>query len=83
MNVTVILFGWLEPALGKRRVELELAEGATVKDAVLNLGVDEVEYASTILDSERVSEDHPIKEGDVLYVFPPIAGGSPIKAPGH
>lgn len=70
-----MVFGWLESVLGKRLFEVELVQGATVRDAIMSLGVDEIEYASTILDSERVGEDHLLKDGDMLYVFPPIAGG--------
>ncbi len=75
MKVAVILLGQLEPAVSKKTVELHLPEGAKVSDAIASLKESQIEYASAILNSQRVSENQELKEGDVLYVFRPIAGG--------
>ena len=40
-----------------------------------SVGEAQVEHASAVLNSQRVSENQELKEGDVLYVFHPIAGG--------
>lgn len=75
MKVTVVLLGWLESPLGTRRLELELPKGARVRNALTSLKMEEVEYSTAILNSQQAYEDEVLKDGDTLYVFPPIAGG--------
>jgi molybdopterin converting factor small subunit len=50
-------------------------EGSSVRDALASLDVEEVAYGATVLNSEQASEDDPLRDGDVLYVFPPASGG--------
>ena len=71
----IVLGGGLEGVVGKKIVELQLPEGAKVRDAIVSLKEAQVEHASAVLNSQRVSENQELKEGDVLYVFRPIAGG--------
>ncbi|MBI4522507.1 MAG: MoaD/ThiS family protein [Deltaproteobacteria bacterium] len=75
MRICIVLLGSLgsEPAM--KRVELNLAEGATVRETLASLGKDDLEYASAILDSTRAYDYQTLKDGDVLYVFRAIAGG--------
>ncbi len=55
--------------------DLELAEGATVGDALRELKIPEREVAFVFVNSTRKKLDEPLTEGDELGVFPPIAGG--------
>ncbi|MCK4851289.1 MAG: MoaD/ThiS family protein [Phycisphaerae bacterium] len=55
--------------------ELELAEGATVGDALTELKIPEREVAFVFVNSTQKKLDEPLAEGDELGVFPPIAGG--------
>ena len=55
--------------------ELELAEGATVGDALAELKIPQAEVAFVFVNSTRQKLDEQLAEGDELGVFPPIAGG--------
>ena len=55
--------------------ELELAEEATVEEAVRELKIPEEQVAFVFVNSVRKKLDEPLTEGDELGVFPPIAGG--------
>ena len=55
--------------------ELELAEGATVGDALTELKIPQAEVAFVFVNSVRQKLDEALAEGDELGVFPPIAGG--------
>ncbi len=55
--------------------ELELAEGATVGEALAELKIPEEEVAFVFVNSTRKKLDEVLAEGDELGVFPPIAGG--------
>ena len=55
--------------------EVELAEGATVGEALVKLKIPESEVAFVFVNSKRQELDELLAEGDELGVFPPIAGG--------
>ena len=55
--------------------ELELAEGATVGDALAELKIPEAEVAFVFVNSVRQELDQALADGNELGVFPPIAGG--------
>ncbi len=74
MKVTVVLLAWLE-SLGGKNIDLELCEGATVSEALRSLSLHELEYAATILNFEQADENQTLADGDILYIFPAIAGG--------
>lgn len=75
MKVTVMVLPGLEQAGEKTSVELHLPKGAQIRDAIVSLKDAQLEYASVVLNSQRVSENQELKDGDVLYIFRPIAGG--------
>ncbi|MFO8058562.1 MAG: MoaD/ThiS family protein [bacterium] len=79
MKVTVKLFASLREHLpeGSRdgACELSLPEGDTVKGALSRLGVPEDIKLVLLLNSRHAGYDTVLSEGDVLSVFPPIAGG--------
>ncbi|HVP22713.1 MAG TPA: MoaD/ThiS family protein [Conexivisphaerales archaeon] len=56
---------------------LRLREGATVKDALLKLGIEEELYILVFRDSRKVELTERLAEGDVLVAFPPVGGGGP------
>ncbi len=61
---------------GGRITTLELHPGGTVADALRAVGVPEGEPWNASIAGQLVAATHPLKEGDFLLVFPPIAGGS-------
>ena len=54
---------------------VELPENATIDDAVNSLKLPEKVALLRIVNGEHRPADHPLKDGDELALFPPIAGG--------
>jgi molybdopterin converting factor small subunit len=57
-------------------VELELAEPATVRDAVRSLGVPDNLIHAVFVNDKQVALDAPLAPGDQVRIFPPVAGGA-------
>lgn len=77
MRVTVRLFAQLRELAGRREVEVELPEGARVRDAIAALG----DVASGLpvvmaVNREYADESAPLAPGDELALIPPVSGGA-------
>jgi len=78
VRVTVRLFAQLrERAGGRRELELDLPEGAVVRDAIAAVG----EVASGVpvvmaVNREYADEAAPLHAGDELALIPPVSGGA-------
>lgn len=86
MRVQVKLFAWLRrkspdgPHRG--RIALELPAGAAVADALGAVGLSPEEMAGGLVllrNGHHSSENDRLEEGDILSVFPPLAGGSSLE----
>ncbi len=77
--VTVKLFADLRCLLPKSAADgaaaIEAGGGATVREVLAGLGVDLEKELVILVNSARAEKDAPLKENDVLAVFPPIEGG--------
>ena len=76
MEVTVRLFAMLRERAGARELTLELPEGASVRDALDQLG----ELAAGLplvmaVNREYAPEDQVLGAGDELALIPPVSGG--------
>jgi len=82
MKVSVRLFAGLHDLVGRREVELELVEGATVADLREQLASQYpavVPLMSTLVcavDEEYVPNEHRLSPGDQVALIPPVSGGS-------
>jgi len=79
VRVEVRLFATLAAFLPPRgregAVTLDLPPGSTVHDAIQHLGIPaELERVSLVNGGDAVPEQ-PLRAGDVVTVFPPLAGG--------
>ena len=74
MRVVVKLFASLR-SYGPEEQEMELPENATVGDVVEKLCLPEKMPLLRIVNGEHRDRAHPLKEGDEIALFPPIAGG--------
>lgn len=74
MQITVKLFATLL-RYGPEERELEVPAGAKVLDVILMAGVPQEMPHLRIVNGVHVKENHVLEEGDVLALFPPIAGG--------
>lgn len=83
MTVSVRLFAILRERAGRERVELELADGATVDDAVAALGqlaglggLLAVLPVAMAVNREYASGATELHAGDELALIPPVSGGA-------
>jgi molybdopterin converting factor subunit 1 len=83
MEVEVRLYAMLREHAGTDRVTLELAEGATVREALVAVGgrhglralIAEMPVVMAV-NREYAGEDRELSEGDELALIPPVSGGA-------
>ncbi|WP_333842431.1 MoaD/ThiS family protein [Pelomicrobium sp.] len=84
MKVTLKLFAMLQDYLpaearGERALELTLPEGTTVAAVVERFRLPEKLVHLTLVNGEYVEREarasRPLRDGDVLAIWPPVAGG--------
>lgn len=80
MTITVLLFATYADALGRSTIELELANGATVKDMIEQVRgmahADQLPPAPLVAVNERyAAPDRELRTGDEVALIPPVAGG--------
>jgi sulfur-carrier protein len=85
MTVTLKLFASLAAHLpaearSRHRVDLNIEPGSTVLDVVRSQGIPESLCAIVLVDGEWVARadraTRALSEGQVLAIWPPVAGGS-------
>ncbi len=80
MKVTVKLFAtlrkYLPPDATGGKAEVELPDGATVRQLVERLGIPQSAARLVMVDGEHCPElDTPLQDGQTVSIFPPVAGG--------
>ena len=86
MRVLVRLFASYREAAGVGQIELELAPGAKVKDAIFKILKDHpliAEGRQVVIarNHEYVTADEPLTDGDEVALIPPVSGGAMTVAP--
>ena len=79
MTVTIVMHGTLRRFLpdGAARATIDLADGATVEDALAGLGADKDTWL--VAKNQAVAErDTVLEPGDIIDCFEPVAGGSQV-----
>ena len=81
MQVRVLLFAGLRERAGASSVELDLPEGALVRDALdrMRAVADGVPVVMAI-NQEYAAADAPLHAGDELALIPPVSGGERAEA---
>ena len=74
MKVKIKLFATLRK-FGPEEQEVDLPENATIGDAINLLNLPKEIPLLKIVNGEHRPPNHPLKDGDELALFPPIAGG--------
>ena len=77
VKVTVRLFAQLRERAGRRELELELPDGARVRDALA--AVDDLAAGLPVVmavNREYADEADELRPGDELALIPPVSGGS-------
>jgi MoaE-MoaD fusion protein len=87
VTVTVLLFAMLRERAGRDAFELELADGATVADALEALrdrdGLGEMLERMPVMaavNREYAASETPLTPGDELALIPPVSGGETGRA---
>ncbi len=79
MQVTVKLFATLRkhlpPGGEAGRASMDLAPGATVEDLVKGLGIPGETRLLVLVNAVHAEPPQELEEGDVVAIFPPLAGG--------
>ena len=79
MKIEVRLFatlaGYLPDEGDGQSATLEFADGSRVRDVVRSLRIPEDMPFLTMVNGRDAALDQPLAEGDVLSLFPPLAGG--------
>jgi molybdopterin synthase catalytic subunit len=76
MNVTVRLFAVLRERAGSHTLELDLADGATVRDAIAAVEVARGVPVVMAVNREVAAEDVVLHGDDELALIPPVSGGA-------
>lgn len=80
MTITVKLFATLRSYLPRGSddysVQLTVEEGSVVEDIMRKLSIPEDMPTIVLLNGKHSEKDGALKEGDVLSIFPPLAGGT-------
>jgi molybdopterin converting factor small subunit len=58
-----------------RKAIMEFSDGLTVGKVLDQLGIPKEHPNMVLVNGVHTQDDAPLKDGDVLAVFPPLAGG--------
>jgi len=75
VQLTATLAVYLPPGTRGDRAVLDVPAGATVEHVIRLLKLPAGLERLTVVNGHDVSPDHELAEGDILSVFPPLAGG--------
>jgi len=75
VHLTATLRAYLPPGTAGDNVVLHVPDGATVDQVIHSLRIPRELERLTVVNGRDAVPDQPLSEGDVLSVFPPLAGG--------
>ena len=75
MHLTATLRTYLPVGTAGDNIVLDVREGATVDQVVHSLRIPSELERLTVVNGRDAAPDQPLSEGDVLSLFPPLAGG--------
>jgi molybdopterin synthase catalytic subunit len=82
MRVRLLLFAGLREAVGKKEHVLELADGASLRDAVARAEAELpplLHWHGRLMlsrNGERAAPDALVRDGDLIALLPPVSGGA-------
>jgi molybdopterin synthase sulfur carrier subunit len=75
VHLTATLRTYLPVGTAGDNIVLDVPEGATVDQVVHSLRIPSELERLTVVNGRDAAPDQPLFEGDVLSLFPPLAGG--------
>jgi molybdopterin synthase sulfur carrier subunit len=76
VHLTATLRTYLPPGTRGDHVSLDVPDGTTVDQVVHSLRIPSVLERLTVVNGRDAVPDQVLSEGDVLSLFPPLAGGA-------
>lgn len=82
MRIHVLYFAVFRERLGRDEEQIDVADGATVAQAIDALGAQHADIAKlrgrfrVAVNQEFAVDEHVLREGDEVALIPPVAGGS-------
>lgn len=85
MNIELRLFASLRkklpPGAPRGKCRLEVPEGATIGDVLTRMDIPRATAQMVLLNGDHDRDfDRVLHDGDVLSIFPPVAGGCSLRA---
>jgi len=75
MQIKVKLFASLRNQIGKKELEINISDQDNVRNVVKSLNLSEKDNLITMINGVHCKLNQNLNDGDVLSVFPMIAGG--------
>ena len=75
MQIKVKLFASLRNQIGKKELEINISDQDNVRNVVKSLNLSEKDNFITMINGVDCKLNQNLNDGDVLSVFPMIAGG--------
>lgn len=75
MQIKVKLFASLRNQIGKKELDMNISDRDKISDVLKVLDLSEKENLITMVNGIHCKMDYALKNGDVLSIFPMIAGG--------
>jgi molybdopterin converting factor small subunit len=63
------------PSRSRGDATLDLPAGSTVHDVIVRLAIPDALPRLTLVNGLDAAPEHPLAAGDVVSIFPPLAGG--------
>jgi sulfur-carrier protein len=76
VHLTATLRTYLPPGIRGDHVSLDVPDGTTVDQVVHSLRIPSELERLTVVNGRDAVPDQVLSEGDVLSLFPPLAGGA-------
>ncbi len=84
MKIEIALYATLSrhlPAGAKnRKAMIEVQDGATAKEIMTQLGIPQEHPNILLVNGRQAHGNTPLKDGEALSIFPPLAGGLQVPA---
>jgi len=75
MQIKVKLFASLRKKVGEKELELSISGQEKIRDVIKSLKFSDRDNFITMINGVHCKLDHDLADGDVLSIFPMIAGG--------
>ena len=80
MKIEIALYAtlsqYLPPGAQNRKAVIEVRDGATVREVMTQVGIPQDVSNILLVNGRQTPEGTVLKDGEILTIFPPLAGGA-------